>query len=281
MPGSITRRSLFVSLPLGLFGTAAYARYVEPTWLKFSTIECRLPGLRLGRTLRLIHLSDLHASSLVPAEHIEKAIRLSLAARPDLISITGDFGTVGDSFDPDWYRAQLRLLSQAAPTYACFGNHDGGQWSAGRYGYITTVPLERLLGSGGVGVLKNGVARVRAAGSELQLVGVGDLWAGQCDPAMAFREADAALPTILLSHNPDSKDSLGGYPWGLMLCGHTHGGQVVLPLAGIDVAPVRDKRYVAGLNFWGRRPIHTSSGVGNAWGVRFNCRPEVTLIEIR
>jgi hypothetical protein len=84
----------------------------------------------------------------------------------------------------------------------------------------------------------------------------------------------------LLAHNPDSKDILGAYPWDLMLCGHTHGGQVRLPIVGPAFAPVRDKRYVEGLKPWNDRLIFVTRGVGNYVGVRFNCRPEVSLLNL-
>ena len=76
---------------------------------------------------------------------------------------------------------------------------------------------------------------------------------------------------------PDSKEHLRKYPWDLMLCGHTHGGQCDL-VFGTPFAPVRNKRYVRGLHPWNDRWIHTTKGVGNLHGLRFNCRPEVSLL---
>ena len=114
----------------------------------------------------------------------------------------------------------------------------------------------------------------------MQLVGVGDLWSRELDGAAAFREAEKNVPTILLAHNPDSKIALGNRAWHLMLSGHTHGGQIRLPLLGAPFAPVVDKRYIAGLKPWRDRWIHVTKGVGNVHGVRFNCRPEVSLLRI-
>ena len=88
-------------------------------------------------------------------------------------------------------------------------------------------------------------------------------------------------PIIVLSHNPDSKDILGDYPWDMMLCGHTHGGQLYLPILGTPFAPVKDHRYVHGLKAWNDRLIHTTSGIGNLFGMRFNCRPEVSLLTLQ
>ena len=88
-------------------------------------------------------------------------------------------------------------------------------------------------------------------------------------------------PILCLAHNPDAKDALDGLPWDLMLAGHTHGGQVVLPFLGPPVVPVRDRRFVSGLNGWSSRLIYTTRGVGNLYGLRVHCRPEVTLLDLR
>ena len=100
------------------------------------------------------------------------------------------------------------------------------------------------------------------------------------DARAAFSEVVLEHPIVLLNHNPDGKDAVGLYPWQLMLSGHTHGGQVIVPFLGPRYAPVDDKRYVEGLKPWGTRQIHVSRGVGNVWSVRFRCRPEVTLLEL-
>ncbi len=96
------------------------------------------------------------------------------------------------------------------------------------------------------------------------------------DGDLAFTDVAADAPAILLAHNPDTKDVLADRPWDLMLSGHTHGGQVVLPFVGERFVPVRDKRFIAGLKEWNGRQVYVTRGVGNVAGVRINCRPEVT-----
>ena len=98
-------------------------------------------------------------------------------------------------------------------------------------------------------------------------------------PETAFRELGPG-PVVAMSHNPDTKELLAGYPWNLMLSGHTHGGQVIVPLYGPPIVPVRDLRYLEGLKPWGERLIHVTRGVGNLMGVRFGCRPEVAILEL-
>ena len=268
-----TSRRNFLFLPFFGASGAAYARFVEPTWLRLSRVECRIP--RLTRPVELVHLSDLHASDKVPKSLIERAVDLAASASPDVICITGDFITTSTGFDASWYAAVLRRLVDRAPTFAVLGNHDGGMWS-GR----STAEVERILSRAGVRLLANDSCKINCRGAVLQMAGVGDLWAGNLDAATAFENADPECPTVLLSHNPDSKALLGAHPWDLMLSGHTHGGQVVVPVLGFSPAPVWDRNYVAGLKRWQNRWIHVSRGVGNVRGVRFNCRPEVTRIRL-
>jgi len=86
---------------------------------------------------------------------------------------------------------------------------------------------------------------------------------------------------VVLSHNPDSRWRLEGEDWDLMLCGHTHGGQLIVPLFGTrPFVPIEDPAFSEGLIPWKGRLIHVTRGVGNLHGMRFNCRPEVSLLEL-
>jgi len=277
MTKSISRRA-FIALPILGASTAAYARLVEPTWLQLTQTECPLPNIR--QPIELIHLTDFHASVEVSNSHIERAIELAIESNPDLICITGDFVTNTEGFDAGWYRTVLRRLARKAPTFAVLGNHDGGAWAARAGGFRTTAEVAQILENSGISLLSNRSHKITCRSAELQLVGLGDLWAREFDAVQAFKHADSKCPTVVLSHNPDSKDALAAYNWNLMLSGHTHGGQVVVPLIGLNPAPVHDRRYIAGLKPWKDRWIHVSPGIGNVGGVRFNCRPEVSRIRL-
>lgn len=267
------RQFLFSAGGLSICG-AAYPCYWEPRWFEVTEKPVYVSARGLTAPVRLLHISDLHASVLVPLATIDNAIRLGLGARPDLICVTGDFITRARGYDVDAYVSVLRRLSRAAPTFAVFGNHDGGKWAVTRFGDPDTRNVRSLVDRAGIQLLHNR----SAVSASVTLIGVGDLWANEIDAAAAFAQLPSRGPRILLSHNPDSKEVLGGYPWDLMLCGHTHGGQVIIPFEGPRYAPVRDKRYVAGLKPWRDRQIHVTRGVGNVGGVRFRCRPEVSLL---
>lgn len=280
----ISRRA-FLAGALGLAGagaaSGAYMRFGEPEWLEVTRKTARLPRAAAGATLRVLHLSDFHASAVVPLSLIRESVRLGLAERPDLVLLTGDFFT--DVYeDRSGFAAALRPLAEAAPTFACPGNHDGGAWAGRAGGYADLSPLGDLLARAGIPLLRNASAELTLRGRRVQLIGIGDLWTGECQPGPVFRSLAprAGALRLVLSHNPDAKDIFLGHDWDLMLCGHTHGGQLRLPLIGTPFAPVRDKNYVAGLLPWQERLIHVTRGVGNLHGLRFNCRPEVSLLEL-
>ena len=305
-----TRRNFLAALAVAAAG-GAYVRWCEPRWLK--AVEVQVPLSKAARPpLRVLQLSDFHASPVVPLEFIAESVTLGLAQKPDLICLTGDFITHKyDRFEE--YAAVLRRLSDAAPTFATLGNHDGGSW-ANRYsatsapsplrkavadsgvkewlktrttwlrhgGYPDTSNVRTMLAAADIECLHNRSVELTVKGRRLTLVGTGDLWAQELDAAAAFASVkkDDERDIIVLSHNPDGKDLLKPHPWQLVLCGHTHGGQLLVPLVGEPFAPVRDHRFVKGLHEWDGRWIHVTKGVGNLHGVRFNCRPEVSLLHI-
>ncbi len=216
-------------------------------------------------------------------EFITSAIRLGLEQKPDVILLTGDF--ISEKFDDaKSFADALRLLTKSAPTFACFGNHDGGIWAASSVGkgYADTKFLRGVLAEAEVKLLHNASETIRVHDWELALVGLGDVWAQEMHPEIAFASIanNPADATLVLSHNPDTKAALKPFAWDMLFCGHTHGGQVCFPLVGPPFLPVRDRNFVAGLYHWDGRWIHITRGVGNIMGLRFNCRPEVSLLTL-
>src|SRR6202049_2048138 len=276
---ALTRRKFLPPPPL-IGPPPVYAFGVEPKWLERTFHQIRLPQRDLGSDVRILHLSDFHASPVVPFSLIEKAVEYGLAVQPDLICLTGDFVTDAHAFDEQEYSRILRRLSNAAPTFACLGNHDGGTWSTTMGGFRDTTVVRRLIDASGVSLLHNRSELVPIRGQSMRVVGVPDLWSHEVDGQLAFQDVQPGEPTILLAHNPDTKDVLADRPWDLMLSGHTHGGQVLVPLVGTRFIPVQDKRFIAGLKGWNGRQVYISRGVGSLAGVRFNCRPEVTVLQV-
>ncbi|MDB6155336.1 MAG: metallophosphoesterase [Chthoniobacteraceae bacterium] len=278
-PKKLTRRNF---LTFSALGSLSYMRFWEPHWLHVRRQEIVTGKAASNAPLKLLQISDLHASDVVSLAYIESAIALGLAEKPDLICLTGDFITsVYDQFDG--YSGILAQLARHAPTFATLGNHDGGLWAGRTYGYPDSQSVRGMLATAGIDLLHNTHRDLVIGGRKLRVVGLGDKWSAELFPLLAF-PADFPVAddvfTIALSHNPDTKDDLAGFPWDLMLSGHTHGGQLLVPLVGAPFAPVRDRRFIEGLHRWNDRWLHISKGVGNLHGMRFNCRPEVNLITL-
>jgi predicted MPP superfamily phosphohydrolase len=277
----ISRRKFLALVGASGLGAALYTRFVESEWIGIGRFNIQLANRTIPKPIKILQMSDLHASEAVPLEFIAKAVRLGLSLEPDLIFLTGDFITRKyDRFGA--YAEILATIPKVAPCFACLGNHDGGLWAGGRHGYEDTQQVRELLNKSGIALLHNGSTQARIKGANLHLVGLGDLWADEFEPESAFATArpDESTATLVLSHNPDTKEKLKAQDWDVVFCGHTHGGQFYLPLIGTPFAPVRDKRFVKGLHRWEGRWIYVTKGVGNLLGVRFNCRPEISLITL-
>lgn len=285
----LTRRGLFrAAIGTLASGSAVgiYARFVEPFWPRVSELPmefARVPHAPRG--LRLVQISDLHVSSYVPESYLRQQLRRASAMRPDLICVTGDMLTDADTQYLDVLRSLIGELRAPLGVFAVLGNHDynvylpperTGEKALGEVG----DRVEAALRAGGAEVLRNRCVRVTAPGGALQLVGVDDLWSGFYDPRRAFAGADASLPTITLAHNPDTIDELRHAPTDWILSGHTHGGQVRVPLLGAPILPTRHRELDAGeFEIDGRR-MYVNSGLGYLRQVRFNCRPEITVFTV-
>ena len=280
-----TRRKFLLGLggaATGALASGSYVRWAEPQWLEVSKLEVPLtPVLPASTPVRILHLSDFHASPVVSFEFIAESIELGAGLQPDLIAITGDFFTDVLS-DAKRYAEVLARLPQIAPTFACLGNHDGGSWTKRFGGYPTTREVRSLLEAAGITYLHNASQTMAVRGRPLRLIGLGDLWSSECQPYVALGQLPArgGETRVVLNHNPDAKALLRPYDWDLLLCGHTHGGQLRLPFFGTPFAPVVDKRFIEGLHRWEGRWLHITRGVGNLHGLRFNCRPQVSLLTL-
>jgi predicted MPP superfamily phosphohydrolase len=278
----LTRRRFLGALFCGGAAVAADMALIEPEALRTSEWQVPLSGAPGRAPLRLLHLSDFHASNCVSLDFIEQAVERGLATSPDLICLTGDF--ISWRWE-EWtrYAEILGKLSARAPAFAVLGNHDGGRWAASsrHRGYPDASLVRELLAAANITLLHNSAVSLQAGEWPLHMAGLGDLYNREMDAEAAFSApAPPGATTILLSHNPDTKDLLKDQPWQLMLCGHTHGGQCRLPFIGTPFAPVKDHRYVEGLHSWEQRWIHITRGVGNLHGLRFNCRPEVSVLTL-
>jgi len=268
----MTRRS-FITPVVAAGSAGAYARYIEPGWFEVTRTNLRIAG---ARHFRLLHLSDMHISDGITAGELEKAVRMGLAEKPDVICLTGDYVSTTIGFDAEGLLRVLRVATGAAPVFAVMGNHDGGKWLSRWIGPSSSGMMRELLRIAGAKVLHNCSARWNG----VEFIGTGDLAAEEFYAEIAFGSAKTNLPAIVLCHNPDGKDRIAERQWDLMLSGHTHGGQVRVRGLPAPWAPVKDKRFLAGLYSWQGRQLYVNRGVGSPKHIRLGSRPEIAILDI-
>lgn len=267
---------------------AAWAFWLEPASLTVRRASLKVPGWRAEHAgMRVALLTDLHVGAPhMGLERLRRVVERTNAEAPDVVLITGDFviggpkdkggergGVAGGTFvEPEPIAGELKHLRAPLGVYAVLGNHDW--WFDGER-------LTRALEGAGLRVLENGAARVESGGRALWLAGVADLWTRKPDVEGALREVPAGEPVILFTHNPDI---FPGVPARVTLtvAGHTHGGQVNLPLFGRTVVPSRfGQRYAYGHVVEGGRHLYVGGGVGTSIiPVRFRVPPEVVVLSL-
>lgn len=274
----VTRRQFLgglVAAPLVVVSaTSAYARLVEPYnyWVSETDIFIRdLPERFEG--CRITQLTDIHHSRILGLDEVRRVVHLAQQTKPDIFVLTGDYTTSYRRFIEPCAEA-LALLSAPEGVWAVLGNHDH---------YTDPELTARALERRRIAVLNNAHTTLRRGPDSIQLSGIDDWTWNAVDWKRAFSGLRTSTPTILLSHQPSVLDLDETANVSLILSGHTHGGQVKLPLLG---APVRfatkDLKYARGLFRRGDTQLYVSSGTGViGLPLRLGVRPEIAVLRLR
>ena len=268
-----TRRDLLkAAASVALAGAAAPALAEDERSLEARPVFA-LPGLDPAHDgLRVAQLSDLHVGPRTPVERLRDAIARANAFEPDLVVLTGDYLSRERS-GVGLMREQLGGLR--APTVAVLGNHD--HW-------VDPRGAARALGAHGYAVLRNQHTTLTLRGAPFTVVGIDDLMSGQARVTEAFHGAPRAGSRLALAHGPKTADQLrrAGDPI-LCLSGHTHGGQIRIPLlTPFMLRTIAHEPYDRGLFQLGPVQLYVNRGVGNSFmRLRVNSAPEVTLATLR
>jgi predicted MPP superfamily phosphohydrolase len=261
----------------------SYANQIEPTWLEHAEFPVsikQLPDAFEG--LRIAHLTDFHGGHHLPDNYLEEVIDRTLAAKPDLIALTGDYIHKGYGH-VDSVAKSLGRLKAPLGTFAVLGNHDFSVRNAlglRRYPGLHQA-IADALNNEGIRVLRNENVTLMREDSKLLLAGIDDLWSGECDPTNALKDICVKVPRLVLAHNPLTVDQMAGHRCDLMLSGHTHGGQINWPGKGRILLGRNSRRFAAGLYHHDQTHVYVNKGVGFGWRFRFNVRPEIALITLR
>jgi predicted MPP superfamily phosphohydrolase len=272
--------AVWAATPVALFSyLTAFAIVLafrpKPSDVQIAYHDVPVPGLpRTFDGYRILHLSDLHAGGLVSLHATAERLRPAASLDPDLIAVTGDFAS-GMAGRIDAAAALLGGMSAKDGVVAVLGNHD--HW----------MGEERVidaLSKAGLKLLLNGSLAIPRDGEALYLVGVKDAsYTKRDDLSAALRGVPDGVPVILLSHSPEIMDQPLSARASLILSGHTHGGQVVLPYVGpIHVPSEVPRRLASGLHQLDGRWLFVNRGLGEIFPpVRINCPPEMALLTLR
>ena len=289
-----SRRSLlrlFGATLFASFSLASYAFAFEPRF-RLAVTRYRLRPPRwpaMARPLRMAVIADVHACEpWMPLPRIEEIVATANALKPELIVLLGDYvaglGRFKTGVVPvkEW-GAVLGRLKAPLGTFSVLGNHD---W------WVGAGPVRAALQDNGIPVLENEARLLRpSAGPAFWLAGLGDQlairtgngrYSGMHDlPKTLAQIKDDTAPAILLAHEPDIFANLPER-FDLTLSGHTHGGQVKLPLLGRPIVPSRyGERYAYGHVIENDRHLIVSGGLGlSNLPVRFGVPPEIVLLEL-
>jgi uncharacterized protein len=218
-----------------------------------------LSGLKIGL------LTDVHRSQWVSADDVDRGVRMMMAAQPDLIVLGGDYVTWGERGYVARSAESLAPLAAPHGVFAILGNHDDDH------------DMPAALTAHGVTVLKDARTTITIRNREVTLAGIRFWTRRQRDIATVIGNASGTV--ILLAHDPRRLTEAAALNVPLVLSGHTHGGQVVLPVLGAVAAQKFPVVYGAARQRG--TTLFVSRGLGTVYvPVRVNCPPEVAVLTL-
>jgi predicted MPP superfamily phosphohydrolase len=265
MKAELSRRKF---LKLGVFGGmgALTGGYGVSSALQFEVNTYRIPVPHLPMSFdgfTIVQLTDLHHGFGIPVSVIDRVIHQVNLITKDAIVCTGDYIHGGDglsAIETVWSR--LMSLKAKSGVYSVLGNHDHMFNNADN----SLFWLEKSGQS-----VRHGAASISRGEDRIWIGGAGDIWHDKLGIDEAFKNTPPNECKILLSHNPDAADTKFETRVDLMICGHTHGGQIALPPFGAKLSGLQEK---SGMN------VYISKGIG--WylaPIRINCAPEISVLK--
>jgi predicted MPP superfamily phosphohydrolase len=262
----VTRRAFMVGGAAAGVGLATYSGTIGRHQFEILHRTFAIANLPDAfQNFRIVQISDIHLEEYTETWFLEKMVAEVNALSPELVLITGDFVSRGPRAlsvgrHAAGLAAEILTGLKAPQRFGILGNHDGTPMLVDNY-----LPIER---------------------------GSDHFWlAGACDPGTSTCYLDLAIPNkpdapvLFMCHEPDFVDTVIKHPRfpgiNLMLSGHTHGGQVRLPMVGPLILPPMGKKYVHGLFDFGHMQLYVNRGLGTVGlPFRFNCPAEITNITL-
>lgn len=267
------RRSILVYILLFIGLLLIYSRYIEPfnIYIKDYKIESKsIPKSYDG--LKIVHFSDIHYGMTVDKKYLERIVDMINKQKPDLVLFTGDFIDKDTNLNDKEIKNINKILSGIESTlgnYAVSGNHD--------YKHISDF---KKIFDGNFTILDNQERLIYYDNNTpISLVGFTDALEGDPDYKIFNNETDYFR--IVMIHEPDEYDNIKKNNFNVMLSGHSHNGQIRVPLVGAIYTPVGSKTYYDKYYTFDNKELFISNGIGTS-GVKFRLfnRPSINLYRL-
>jgi len=273
-----TRRQFILTSGVTAAGMVLYSGEIARHQLEVVHRTINIANLPDGfHGFRIAQISDIHLDEYTEPFFLDRVVTRINELRPDLVLLTGDFVTHGAlSFLASKHAphrcAEILSSLKTPQVFAVLGNHDVA---------FDAAIVTRALNQFRIPVLSNSFIPIERNDSRIWLCGVRDPGTSSPDPNLAIPERPDG-PVILMAHAPDYADAVVRHPRGklvdLMLSGHTHGGQIRLPLLGALILPPLGQKYVEGLFRFGNMQLYVNRGIGTVGlPFRLNCPAEITI----
>jgi predicted MPP superfamily phosphohydrolase len=282
------RRGIRWVILLAVVAVAIDGFFIEPSRLVVRHHSLTLPDLPVELSgIRIAIISDIHAGSpFVKEAKLRRIVRETNREKPDVILLLGDYVSAavlgGKRIAPETLAPILGEFRSPLGTFAVLGNHDG---------WLGAPRVRQAFEQAGIRVLRNEHARVEWSAGDLagerrrvggagplSLYGLADL---RTDKPNVDRIAEIPAPVIVMTHSPDPFPSIRT-PVVLTVAGHTHGGQVRLPLIGATIVPsVYGRRYAAGHIIERAQHLFVTTGIGTSLlPIRIGVTPEIAILSL-
>jgi predicted MPP superfamily phosphohydrolase len=229
-------------------------------------------GQQVGAEMRIAVVGDMHLGLHKGREWAEKVVAKTNFLRPDLILLVGDFASVPAGIE-DF--APFGGLKSRYGTYAVLGNWDYR---------VGAVDVRKKIESYGIEVLTNESVVIGQEGQEIRLIGLDDWIYGDPDWNAALKDVPPDAVTVAVGHEPDFAPAAEVNGIGLLISGHTHGGQLRLPgIGAVPPLPIHiPQDFDQGLFDYGRTKLFITPGVGESGAqARLLCPPEISVLELK
>ena len=271
-------RIVLIAILLFGLGVAIWAFFIEPNRLltRYQTLEIERWPTELS-DLKIAVLSDIHAGGrFIDERKLRLIVERTNQLQPDLIVILGDYISGGrdhHAMDPEVFAPILKDFRAPLGVYSVLGNHD---W------WFNGERVRAALEANGLKVIDNDAVLIQTRGTSFWLVGLADLWTRTQRIPQTLAKVPEGAPVVALAHNPDVFPQLP-QSVSLLLAGHTHGGQVKLPLIGtvVHTSDFGD-HYEAGHVFENGHHLFVTTGIGTSIiPVRLGVPPEIVLLTVK